>query len=42
MKKKTVVDKGKKASKYLWNYAKMTGLFPDFDKKKANKGGEKK
>lgn len=41
MKKKTVVDKGKKASKYLWNYARMTGLLPDFDKKKENKRKEK-
>jgi hypothetical protein len=34
-----------KAAGYLWNYAKMSGLFPNFDKKgKPNKesGGEKK
>ena len=34
----------KKVSKYAWNYAKMTGLFPEFDKKQPNKskGGGKK
>lgn len=39
MKRKTVTDKTKKVSKYMWNYAKMSGLFPDFkDKdKKINK-----
>lgn len=37
MKKKTVINKGKKASKYLWNYAKMTGLFPDFKDKNKKK-----
>lgn len=38
-------DKVSKFSKYAWNYAKMTGLFPDFDKKKENKrkgGADKK
>jgi len=41
MKKKTVTDKGKKAGKYLWNYAKMTGLFPEFkDKKNKPKEGK--
>lgn len=36
-------DKVSKVSKYAWNYAKMTGLFPDFDKKEEKqikrKGG---
>jgi len=44
MKKKTVTDKGKKAGEYLWNYAKMTGLFPEFkDKKiKSRRASEQK
>lgn len=36
--KKTI----RKASSYMWNYAKMSGLFPDFDKKKKKKDKEKK
>jgi hypothetical protein len=40
---KKIVNKGKKASEYLWKYAKMSGLFPDFNKKdNKGKGGGKK
>lgn len=36
------VKKPKKVTGYLWNYAKMSGLFPDFDKKgNKNKSKEK-
>jgi hypothetical protein len=39
-------DKVSKISKYALNYAKMSGLFPDFDKKEAKQnkktGGAKK
>jgi hypothetical protein len=36
---KDKMKKPKKVAGYLWNYAKMSGLFPDF---KKNKSKEKK
>jgi hypothetical protein len=39
---KDKMKKPKKVASYLWNYAKMSGLFPDFDKKENKKGGAKK
>jgi hypothetical protein len=35
--KKNTKKQVKKATDYVWNYVKMTGLFPKFNKK----GGEK-
>jgi hypothetical protein len=37
--KKTI----RKASGYMWDYVKMTGLFPNFKKKDSKKkGGDRK
>jgi hypothetical protein len=34
--KKTTKKHIKKATDYIWNYAKMTGLFPEFKKKRGD------
>ena len=36
--KKEIKKGAKKGAEYVWNYVKMTGLFPEFKKKK--KGGK--